>query len=91
MMMWPFSPTLVVGGTYSGQIVVWDMRTGSNSNSNNISGNGITNNGQQPVLRSPISAVGHTHPVYSLGCIGSIKQIMLLQYQQGMENLQFGH
>lgn len=56
VMMWPFSPTVVIGGTYSGQIVLWDMRANN-----------------QPVMRSPISSVGHTHPVYCLNVVGSTK------------------
>lgn len=50
----PFHPTLVVGGTYSGQILVWDTRARS-----------------LPVLKTPLSAAGHTHPVYGLRIIGS--------------------
>ncbi|KAI8821110.1 WD40-repeat-containing domain protein [Fimicolochytrium jonesii] len=49
-----FHPNLVVGGAYSGQILVWDMRAKS-----------------LPVLKSPLSAVGHTHPVYSMNIIGT--------------------
>lgn len=50
----PFHPTLVVGGTYSGQILIWDTRSR-----------------QLPVLKTPLSASGHTHPVYGLKIIGS--------------------
>ncbi|KYQ89703.1 cytoplasmic dynein intermediate chain [Tieghemostelium lacteum] len=49
-----FHPTLIVGGTYSGQIVVWDTRAKST-----------------PVQRTPLSSIGHTHPVYSMSVIGS--------------------
>ncbi|EGG21460.1 cytoplasmic dynein intermediate chain [Cavenderia fasciculata] len=49
-----FHPTLIVGGTYSGQIVVWDTRSKST-----------------PVQRTPLSSVGHTHPVYSMSVVGS--------------------
>ncbi len=48
----PFHPTLVVGGTYSGQILVWDTRARS-----------------LPVLKTPLSAAGHTHPC--TGCASS--------------------
>ncbi|EST08840.1 WD40 repeat [Kalmanozyma brasiliensis GHG001] len=50
----PFHPNLVVGGTYSGQILIWDTRARS-----------------LPVLKTPLSAAGHTHPVYGLKIIGS--------------------
>ncbi|EFA85404.1 cytoplasmic dynein intermediate chain [Heterostelium album PN500] len=49
-----YHPTLIVGGTYSGQIVVWDTRSKST-----------------PVQRTPLSSVGHTHPVYSMAVVGS--------------------
>jgi dynein intermediate chain len=49
-----FHPTLVIGGTYSGQIVLWDMRQKS-----------------LPVLKTPLSASGHTHPVYSMQMVGT--------------------
>lgn len=51
----PFHPNLVVGGTYSGQILLWDTRS-RHSN---------------PVLKTPLSASGHTHPVYSLSLVGT--------------------
>ncbi|CEH15957.1 Cytoplasmic dynein intermediate chain [Ceraceosorus bombacis] len=50
----PFNPNLVVGGTYSGQILIWDTRSGT-----------------LPVLKTPLSAAGHTHPVYSLQIVGT--------------------
>jgi dynein intermediate chain len=49
-----FHPTLVIGGTYSGQIVLWDTRSKS-----------------LPVLKTPLSASGHTHPVYSMQMVGT--------------------
>ncbi|GBB83976.1 hypothetical protein RclHR1_10620001 [Rhizophagus clarus] len=49
-----FHPTLVIGGTYSGQIVLWDMRSKA-----------------LPVLKTPLSASGHTHPVYSMQMVGT--------------------
>ncbi|GJN90008.1 hypothetical protein Rhopal_003003-T1 [Rhodotorula paludigena] len=51
----PFHPNLVVGGTYSGQILLWDTRS-RHSNA---------------VLKTPLSAAGHTHPVYSLSFLGT--------------------
>ncbi|ORX94506.1 WD40 repeat-like protein [Basidiobolus meristosporus CBS 931.73] len=50
----PFHPNLIIGGTYSGQIVLWDTRAKS-----------------LPVLKTPLSAVGHTHPVYSMTMVGT--------------------
>ncbi|KAJ3184802.1 hypothetical protein HDU85_001481 [Gaertneriomyces sp. JEL0708] len=50
----PFHSNLVIGGTYSGQIVIWDTRAKS-----------------LPVLRTPLSAAGHTHPVYSMSIAGT--------------------
>lgn len=39
-----FHPSLIIGGTYSGQIVLWDNRS----------------NKRTPVQRSPLSSVAHT-------------------------------
>ncbi|PRD23780.1 UNVERIFIED_CONTAM: Cytoplasmic dynein 1 intermediate chain 1 [Trichonephila clavipes] len=50
-----YHPNLVIGGTYSGQIVLWDNRS----------------NKRTPVQRSPLSAIAHTHPVYSICMVGS--------------------
>uniref|UniRef100_A0A1D1Z0P9 Cytoplasmic dynein 1 intermediate chain 1 n=1 Tax=Anthurium amnicola TaxID=1678845 RepID=A0A1D1Z0P9_9ARAE len=50
----PFHPNYIIGGCYSGQIVIWDNRTKS-----------------QPVLKTPLSANGHTHPIYSMQMVGS--------------------
>ncbi|KAJ3196244.1 hypothetical protein HK101_009615 [Irineochytrium annulatum] len=49
-----FHPNLIIGGTYSGQIVLWDTRSKS-----------------LPVLKTPLSAAGHTHPVYSMAVVGT--------------------
>jgi len=49
-----FHSTMIVGGTYSGQLVLWDTRAKA-----------------MPVQRTPLSAVGHTHPVYSISIVGS--------------------
>lgn len=50
----PFHANLVIGGSYSGQILLWDTRAKS-----------------LPVLKTPLSASGHTHPVYSLALPGT--------------------
>lgn len=50
-----FHPNLIIGGTYSGQIVVWDNRSQKRT----------------PVQRSPLSAVAHTHPVYCMKVVGT--------------------
>ncbi|GAA5864813.1 hypothetical protein JCM8547_009240 [Rhodosporidiobolus lusitaniae] len=51
----PFHPNLVVGGSYSGQILLWDTRSRH----------------PNPVLKTPLSSTGHTHPVYSLSLVGT--------------------
>uniref|UniRef100_A0A8C4N4M3 Dynein cytoplasmic 1 intermediate chain 2 n=1 Tax=Eptatretus burgeri TaxID=7764 RepID=A0A8C4N4M3_EPTBU len=50
-----FHPNLLVGGTYSGQIVLWDNRS----------------NRTTPVQRTPLSATAHTHPVYCVNVVGT--------------------
>lgn len=50
-----FHPNLVLGGTYSGQIVLWDNRSSKRT----------------PVQRSPLSAAAHTHPVYCVQVVGT--------------------
>ncbi|KAJ7991866.1 hypothetical protein DPEC_G00288300 [Dallia pectoralis] len=50
-----FHPNLVVGGTYSGQIVLWDNRS----------------HRKTPVQRTPLSAAAHTHPVYCVNVVGT--------------------
>lgn len=50
----PFHSNLVFGGTYSGQILLWDNRSK-----------------HLPVLKTPLSASGHTHPVYSMQMVGT--------------------
>ena len=50
-----FHPNLILGGTYSGQIVLWDNR----------------HNKRTPVQRSPLSASAHTHPVYCARVVGT--------------------
>lgn len=51
----PFHPKLVVGGCYSGQVLLWDMRT----------------NSPNPVQKTPLTGLGHTHPIYSLDIVGT--------------------
>lgn len=51
----PFHPNLIVGGCYSGQVLLWDMRS----------------NSPNPVQKTPLTGSGHTHPVYSLEVIGT--------------------
>ncbi|XP_030378967.1 cytoplasmic dynein 1 intermediate chain isoform X8 [Scaptodrosophila lebanonensis] len=50
-----FNPNLILGGTYSGQIVLWDNRVQKRT----------------PMQRTPLSAAAHTHPVYSLQMVGT--------------------
>ncbi|XP_052525764.1 cytoplasmic dynein 1 intermediate chain 2-like [Tympanuchus pallidicinctus] len=50
-----FHPNLVLGGTYSGQIVLWDNRS----------------NKRTPVQRTRLSAAAHTRPVYCLNVVGN--------------------
>ncbi|XP_076393612.1 cytoplasmic dynein 1 intermediate chain short wing isoform X25 [Megachile rotundata] len=50
-----FHPNLILGGTYSGQIVLWDNRVQKRS----------------PIQRTPLSASAHTHPVYCLNIVGA--------------------
>ncbi|CAH8661186.1 unnamed protein product [Schistosoma rodhaini] len=50
-----FHPNIVVGGTYSGQIVLWDSRV----------------NKRTPIQRSPLTSWAHTHPVFAITLIGT--------------------
>lgn len=50
-----FHPNLIIGGTYSGQIVLWDNRSSKKT----------------PVQRTPLSATAHTHPVYCVNVVGT--------------------
>ncbi|KAG8881574.1 hypothetical protein FRB97_009408 [Tulasnella sp. 331] len=50
----PFHPNLVFGGSYSGQILLWDTRSK-----------------HLPILKTPLSAAGHTHPVYTMQMVGT--------------------
>ncbi|XP_066932539.1 dynein, cytoplasmic 1, intermediate chain 2a-like [Clytia hemisphaerica] len=50
-----FHPNLLVGGSYSGQIVLWDNRSRKRT----------------PVQKTPLSASAHTHPVYCVEVVGT--------------------
>lgn len=50
-----FHPNLILGGTYSGQIVLWDNRVQKRT----------------PIQRTPLSATAHTHPVYCMSVVGT--------------------
>lgn len=52
----PYSPSLIIGGTYSGQVVIWDNRSRKRS----------------PVQRSKYGQKSHTHPVFCLDIVGSL-------------------
>ncbi|KAL1963859.1 hypothetical protein VTN77DRAFT_7791 [Rasamsonia byssochlamydoides] len=54
----PFHPNLIVGGTYSGQVLLWDTRSSRAG-------------GGAPVQKTPLTGSGHTHPVYSIAIIGT--------------------
>ncbi|KAB5580997.1 WD40-repeat-containing domain protein [Coniochaeta sp. 2T2.1] len=51
----PFHPNLIVGGAYSGQVLLWDTRSRSPA----------------PVQKTPLTGSGHTHPVYSVDMVGT--------------------
>lgn len=54
----PFHPALILGGSYSGQVLLWDTRSKS----------------PLPVQKTPLtgaSAGGHSHPVYSISVVGT--------------------
>ncbi|KAK4474711.1 hypothetical protein MN116_001838 [Schistosoma mekongi] len=57
-----YHPNLIIGGTYSGQIVLWDNRS----------------NKRTPVQRTPLSASSHTHPVHAVMIAGSLNAHNLL-------------
>lgn len=50
----PFHSNLIFGGSYSGQILLWDTRAK-----------------HLPVLKTPLSAAGHTYPVYGMKMVGT--------------------
>lgn len=50
-----YQQNLILGGTYSGQILLWDNRVQKRT----------------PIQRTPLSATAHTHPVYCLQMVGT--------------------
>ncbi|WVF67263.1 hypothetical protein IAT40_002011 [Kwoniella sp. CBS 6097] len=50
----PYHPTLIFGGSYSGQVLLWDTRAK-----------------HLPVLKTPLSATGHTYPIYAMKMVGT--------------------
>ena len=50
----PFDRHLLIGGSYCGEILLWDTRSKA-----------------APVHRTPLSASGHTHPIFSLVVVGT--------------------
>lgn len=55
----PFHPNLVIGGSYSGQVLLWDTRISARTG--------------HPVQKTPLSGshLGHAHPVYSINVVGT--------------------
>jgi len=55
----PYHPNIVLGGTYSGQVCMWDIRQRSNDGA--------------PVQKTPLAGDrgGHAHPIYSLSVVGT--------------------
>ncbi|KAL9003826.1 MAG: hypothetical protein Q9188_003327 [Gyalolechia gomerana] len=54
----PFHPSLLIGGSYSGQILLWDTRSRS----------------KMPSQKTPLTGAasgGHTHPIYSIAMVGT--------------------
>lgn len=52
---YPYNPSLIIGGTYTGQIVVWDLREKSSA----------------PVMRTLIGSRSHTEPIFGMEVVGS--------------------
>ncbi len=72
-----FHPNLVVGGTYSGQIVLWDNRA----------------NKRTPVQRTPLSAAAHTVSVKGYSPVEVEKSMcfMILKYGSLLLNWHMCH
>lgn len=54
----PFHPSLIIGGSYAGQVLLWDTRSRT----------------PLPVQKTPLTGAstgGHTHPVYSISLVGT--------------------
>ena len=56
----PHHPNLILGGTYSGQLCLWDTRARHQRTG-------------EPVQKTPLTGgrTGHAHPVYSLAVVGT--------------------
>lgn len=56
----PYHPSLILGGTYSGQLCLWDTRTRHQRTG-------------EPVEKTPLTGgrTGHAHPIYSLAVVGT--------------------
>ena len=56
----PHHPSLILGGTYSGQLCLWDTRARHQRTG-------------EPVQKTPLSGgrTGHAHPIYSLAVVGT--------------------
>ncbi|KAK5129390.1 hypothetical protein LTR08_003550 [Meristemomyces frigidus] len=56
----PHHPSLILGGTYSGQLCLWDVRARSQRTG-------------APVQQTPLTGgrTGHAHPIYSLAVVGT--------------------
>lgn len=56
----PHHPNLILGGTYSGQLCLWDTRARNQRT-------------REPVQRTPLMGgrSGHAHPIYSLAVVGT--------------------
>jgi dynein intermediate chain, cytosolic len=56
----PYHPNLIIGGTYSGQLCLWDTRARHHRTG-------------EPVQKTPLTGgrTGHAHPVYSLAVVGT--------------------
>lgn len=56
----PYHPSLILGGTYSGQLCLWDTRARHQRTG-------------EPVQKTPLTGgrTGHAHPVYSLAVVGT--------------------
>lgn len=51
----PYNPNLIIGGTHSGQVVVWDTKSRK----------------RNPIQRSKYGNGAHTHPIFRLHIVGS--------------------
>ncbi|KAI9141122.1 WD40-repeat-containing domain protein [Paraphysoderma sedebokerense] len=51
----PFNPHLIISATYTGQILIYDTRSLSTL----------------PSLKTPLSVLGHTHPIYGMKYVGT--------------------